>query len=113
MIWKTVICHDRLLLLKLCLCFQLPFVTNASSFAGVLEKVCSSRLFHNTRSPLSNVATPTLLLLQVYFGTQHARIYLFANAFGILCANGMCSLISKPLLEEVGESLRKTSGTLY
>ena len=39
---------------------------------------------------------------QVYFGTQHAFVYLLAYSLGTLCANGMSSLYSKPLLDELG-----------
>jgi len=39
----------------------------------------------------------------VYFGTQHAFVYLLAYSLGQLCANGMSSLYSKPLLDEIGK----------
>eukprot|EP00794_Sanderia_malayensis_P007836 gene7836-8686_t len=55
---------------------QMPFVTNADGFGSCLEKV--------------------------YFGTQHARVYLFTNFMQLQCVNGMASLIDKKLLEEIG-----------
>ncbi|CAH3133276.1 ceramide glucosyltransferase-like [Pocillopora verrucosa] len=55
---------------------QLPFVANCMDFAACVDKV--------------------------YFGTQHAFVYLLAYCFGLLCANGMSSLYSKPLLDELG-----------
>ncbi|XP_029200146.2 ceramide glucosyltransferase-like [Acropora millepora] len=55
---------------------QIPFVTNCLDFAGCVDKV--------------------------YFGTQHAFVYLLAYSLGQLCANGMSSLYSKPLLDEIG-----------
>lgn len=39
---------------------------------------------------------------QVYFGTQHSRVYLLANWFGENCANGMSWLLKKKALEEEG-----------
>lgn len=39
---------------------------------------------------------------QVYFGTQHLRVYLVANYFGQNCANGMSWLIRRTALEGVG-----------
>lgn len=41
-------------------------------------------------------------LIQVYFGTQHSRVYLMANLLGQNCANGMSWLLKKNYLEEVG-----------
>jgi ceramide glucosyltransferase, putative len=55
---------------------QMPFTCDEKSFASTLEKV--------------------------YFGTYHARIYLFADFFGINCATGMSALMRKKLLDEVG-----------
>ena len=39
---------------------------------------------------------------KVYFGTYHARVYLFADFLGINCATGMSTLMRKNLLDEVG-----------
>ncbi|WAR23883.1 CEGT-like protein [Mya arenaria] len=39
---------------------------------------------------------------KVYFGTQHAKMYLSANVLGINCAVGMSCLMRKPILEEAG-----------
>lgn len=56
---------------------QLPFTVPDTSFAGVLDTV--------------------------YFGTQHARVYLCADVFRQNCANGMSWLIRKnALLAEGG-----------
>jgi len=61
---------------KVAVVHQLPFITNADGFGGSLEKV--------------------------YFGTQHARVYLFTNCMRLQCVNGMSSLIDKVLLDEIG-----------
>lgn len=42
------------------------------------------------------------LLVQVYFGTAHARVYLSADLIGVNCPTGMSALMRKPLLDEVG-----------
>ena len=39
---------------------------------------------------------------QIYFGTAHARIYLFANLLGINCATGMSALMKKECIENAG-----------
>ena len=39
---------------------------------------------------------------QVYFGTQHARVYLLAAWAGDNCANGMSWLVRKRALEQEG-----------
>lgn len=41
-------------------------------------------------------------LEKVYFGCHHARWYLFFNALGILCVNGMSSIFNKKYLDEYG-----------
>jgi len=38
----------------------------------------------------------------VYFGTQHAKIYLNTDLFGINCVTGMSCLFRKDILEEAG-----------
>lgn len=43
-----------------------------------------------------------LLFFQVYFGSQHSRVYLLANLFGQNCATGMSWLIKKTVLEREG-----------
>lgn len=55
---------------------QLPFTADKEGFAAALEKI--------------------------YFGTAHARIYLFADFMHINCHTGMSTLIRKSLLDEVG-----------
>lgn len=37
-----------------------------------------------------------------YFGTQHARWYLFFNFLGVCCTNGMSSVMTKKHLDDVG-----------
>ena len=44
------------------------------------------------------------LYAQVYFGTHHARWYLFFNTLGVPCVNGMSSIFNKKQLEKYGES---------
>lgn len=39
---------------------------------------------------------------KVYFGTQHARWYLFFDALGLCCTNGMSSIFDKKALDELG-----------
>lgn len=58
---------------------QLPFVCDREGFVGVLEKV--------------------------YFGSQHAKIYLLSDLLGINCVTGMSCLFRKSVLEQAG-SLR-------
>ncbi|XP_046845546.1 ceramide glucosyltransferase-like isoform X2 [Xenia sp. Carnegie-2017] len=55
---------------------QVPFLVNKSSFTGILQKV--------------------------YFGTQHSRVYLFANAMGFTCTNGMSMLLRKHVIDDIG-----------
>lgn len=55
---------------------QMPFVCDREGFAAVLEKV--------------------------YFGTQHAKIYLTADLLGINCVTGMSCLFRRSVLDEVG-----------
>lgn len=42
------------------------------------------------------------MLVKVYFGTAHARIYLSADLVGVNCPTGMSALMRKKLLDEVG-----------
>lgn len=55
---------------------QLPFRWDQEGFAPTLEKI--------------------------YFGTAHARIYLFADFMQVNCHTGMSTLIRKSLLDDVG-----------
>lgn len=55
---------------------QLPFVWDKEGFAAALEKI--------------------------YFGTAHARVYLFADFMQVNCHTGMSTLIRKQLLDDVG-----------
>lgn len=61
---------------KVGLVHQMPFVCDRPGFAGALEKV--------------------------YFGTCHARMYLFINLIGINCVTGMSCLMRKSVLEKLG-----------
>lgn len=61
---------------NIALVHQLPFTSGVRNFADCLDKV--------------------------YFGTQHSRVYLWANWLGQNCANGMSWLLKKSYLEEVG-----------
>ena len=49
--------------------------------------------------------------LQVYFGTQHSKMYLNANFLGINCMTGMSCLFRREVLDEVG-GLAVLSSTL-
>lgn len=42
------------------------------------------------------------MYMQVYFGTQHSRVYLLGNLAGENCANGMSWLFKKQALEQEG-----------
>jgi hypothetical protein len=55
---------------------QMPFTTDRPGFAGSLEKV--------------------------YFGTCHARMYLFINFLGINCVTGMSCLMRKAVIDKEG-----------
>lgn len=55
---------------------QLPFTADQEGFAPTLEKI--------------------------YFGTAHARVYLFADFMQVNCHTGMSTLIRKSLLDDVG-----------
>jgi ceramide glucosyltransferase len=55
---------------------QMPFTCDRKGFAGSVEKV--------------------------YFGTQHARMYMTINLIGINCVTGMSCLIRKECLDRVG-----------
>ena len=39
---------------------------------------------------------------QVYFGTQHSRVYILASVKGENCANGMSWLVRKQAIEREG-----------
>ena len=41
--------------------------------------------------------------IQVYFGTHHARWYLFFNTLNVPCCNGMSSIFNKNILEKHGK----------
>ncbi|XP_062509508.1 ceramide glucosyltransferase-like [Corticium candelabrum] len=79
---SIMVSSDNLLEMVTCLdpgvgiVHQLPFTGSAKSFGAILDKV--------------------------YFGTQHARVYLVANLLGRNCANGMSWLIRKQALDEIG-----------
>jgi ceramide glucosyltransferase len=55
---------------------QMPFTCDRKGFAGSVEKV--------------------------YFGTQHARMYMTINLLGINCVTGMSCLIRKECIDRVG-----------
>ncbi|CAF0827682.1 unnamed protein product [Adineta ricciae] len=55
---------------------QMPFTCDRKGFAGSVEKV--------------------------YFGTQHARMYMTINLIGINCVTGMSCLIRKECIDHVG-----------
>ena len=61
---------------KVGLVHQMPFTCDRPGFAGTLEKV--------------------------YFGTGHARMYLFINLIGVNCVTGMSCLMRKCVLDEIG-----------
>lgn len=43
-----------------------------------------------------------VIMLQVYFGTQHSRVYILASMKGENCANGMSWLVRKHAIEREG-----------
>lgn len=51
---------------------------------------------------LVSISNQMLLLLQIYFGTIVARIYLVADLLRINCHTGMSALMRKCLINEVG-----------
>ncbi|KAJ6218000.1 hypothetical protein RDWZM_009157 [Blomia tropicalis] len=55
---------------------QMPFTTDRNSLSGCLE--------------------------QVFFGTTHARPYLFSDLIRVNCPNGMSTLMRKAVLDEAG-----------
>jgi ceramide glucosyltransferase len=55
---------------------QMPFTCDRKGFAGSVEKV--------------------------YFGTQHARMYMTINLLGINCVTGMSCLVRKECIDRVG-----------
>ncbi|CAF0723554.1 unnamed protein product [Adineta ricciae] len=55
---------------------QMPFTCDRKGFAGSVEKV--------------------------YFGTQHARMYMTINLIGINCVTGMSCLIRKEIIDRAG-----------
>ncbi|CAF4659930.1 unnamed protein product [Rotaria sp. Silwood1] len=61
---------------KVGLVHQMPFTHNRKGFAGTVEKV--------------------------YFGTQHARMYMAINLININCVTGMSCLIRKDCIDRVG-----------
>lgn len=62
---------------KVALVHQMPFINSGSGFAGLLN--------------------------EVYFGTQHCRVYILANLLvGENCAVGMSWLLRKDILEQEG-----------
>lgn len=74
--------EDTLMVMMSCfgettgLVHQMPFVCDREGFSGALEKV--------------------------YFGTQHAKMYLSADLLGINCVTGMSCLFRKDILEDAG-----------
>ena len=70
--------YDMILSMKddVGLVHQMPFTCDRKGFAGSVEKV--------------------------YFGTQHARMYMTINLIGINCVTGMSCLIRKQCLEPIG-----------
>ncbi|CAF3177984.1 unnamed protein product [Rotaria socialis] len=74
--------EDTLFEMALCmtedvgLVHQMPFTANRQGFAGTVEKV--------------------------YFGTQHARMYMAINLLGVNCVTGMSCLIRKACIDQVG-----------
>ncbi|XP_046356915.1 ceramide glucosyltransferase-like [Haliotis cracherodii] len=69
---------DMVLLMteKTGLVHQMPYICDRKGFSSHIEKV--------------------------YFGTQHAKMYLCANGLGINCTTGMSCLFRKEVLEEAG-----------
>ncbi len=61
---------------KVGLVHQMPFTSDRKGFAGSVEKV--------------------------YFGTQHARMYMTINLLGIICVTGMSCLVRKECIDRVG-----------
>ena len=43
-----------------------------------------------------------MCIVQVYFGTQHAKMYLDSDLLGINCVTGMSCLFRKDVLEDAG-----------
>ncbi|KAK6188951.1 hypothetical protein SNE40_005022 [Patella caerulea] len=75
-------CEDTLEDMAVCLnnkvgmVHQMPYISDRSGFASHVEKV--------------------------FFGTQHAKMYLCANMLGINCTTGMSCLMKKDVIQEAG-----------
>ncbi|KAJ8306131.1 hypothetical protein KUTeg_016676 [Tegillarca granosa] len=73
---------------------QMPYAATRRGFASHMEKVIYNQ--------------DIMLLDQIYFGTQHAKMYVCANVIGINCATGMSCLMRKPVIEEAGGLIKFT-----
>ena len=49
------------------------------------------------------------IIFQMFFATQHSRVYITANVMGFVCSTGMSNLIRKDYFEKATGGLGKFS----
>ena len=82
---------------------QVPIVGQPVTLPDFLEKVGIRFLVSFISLPFSPSPPPlSLSLSQMYFGTQHARIYIFSNLLGTNCLTGMSCMVRKSVLDNAG-----------
>lgn len=98
---------------------QLPTVVPGPSFGNVIEQVSHPfrslspfRLIRDQCQAADSLGAErihvyhtashyVLMSTQVYFATQHAHVYIFADATGACCVNGMSMLVKKSAIHGI------------